>query len=395
MKKFIALIEFAILIGVAVFLFMLGNSIITTILLFVIILGLLVFVHELGHFAVAKYSGMQVEEFGFGFPPRLFGIKRGNTIYSINWIPLGGFVKIAGEDGGDTQNPGSFANKGFGARFAVLVAGVTMNVIFAWLIISLAMGLGLPTVINEGESLPPSAHMSETSIAFTDVKANSPAAVAGFKIGDSIVSVNGQEVSSIEQLQNLTSDNSGKETQYVVSRGDQRIEQTLVPRPTPPAGEGPLGVALATVTRVSYPWYEAPFRAFGVTFNLIWTTLSAFGGIIGQWLSGESVSAELSGPVGIAVLTRDVAQLGFIYLLQFTAVLSVNLAIINAVPFPALDGGRILFLIIEKIRGRKLPETAEQIANTVGFGLLLLLMLFVTVKDFGRFDILEKIGNLF
>lgn len=395
MKKLMYLVELAAIVGVVIFLFSLGNPVITTILLFLIILGLLVFVHELGHFVMAKRAGMQVEEFGFGFPPRLFGVKRGDTIYSINWIPLGGFVKIAGEDGGQVQNPGSFANKGFWARFAVLIAGVTMNIIFAWLIISLGISIGLPTVINEGESLPPSARIRDPRIALTGIAVDSPAAMAGFKVGDSVVRVNNEQVDSIEELQQLTKDNSGKETVYVVTRGNETIEQTLTPRSAPPEGEGPLGVSLATVAQVAYPWYEAPFRALGATFDLTWGTISAFGKIIGQWVSGESVSAELSGPVGIAVLTRDVAQLGFIYLLQFTAVLSVNLAVINAVPFPALDGGRILFLIIEKIRGRKLPEMAEQVANTIGFGLLLLLMLFVTIKDFGRFDIIQRIGNLF
>jgi regulator of sigma E protease len=395
MKKLIYLVELAVLVGVVVFLFSIGSPVVTTILLFLIILGLLVFVHELGHFAMAKRAGMQVEEFGFGFPPRLFGIKRGDTIYSINWIPLGGFVKIAGEDGGQTENPKSFASKGFWPRFAVLIAGVTMNIIFAWLIISIGIGIGLPTVVYEGESLPPSARVSEAKIAFTGIATDSPAALAGFKVGDSVIRVNNEQVDSIEELQQLTKDNSGKEALYVVTRGSDTIEKTLTPRANPPEGEGPLGVSLATVAQVSYPWYEAPFRGFGATFNLTWGTISAFGKIIGQWVSGESVSAELSGPVGIAVLTRDVAQLGFIYLLQFTAVLSVNLAVINAVPFPALDGGRILFLIIEKLRGRKLPETAEQVANTVGFGLLLLLMLFVTVKDFGRFDIIDRIKNIF
>lgn len=394
MKKLIYLVEVLFIIGIIALLFSLGIPVVTTILLFIIILGLLVFVHELGHFVVAKRSGMQVEEFGFGFPPRLFGIKQGGTIYSINWIPLGGFVKIAGEDGGDAKNPNSFGNKGFWPRFAVLIAGVTMNIIFAWLVISLAMGFGLPTVINEGQSLPPSARIHDPAITFTGIAANSPAALAGLKVGDSVVSVNGQQVDSITQLQELTSQNSGQEATYAVKRGSETLDKNLVPRAQPPQGEGPLGVSLATVARVAYPWYEAPFRALGATFNLTWNTISAFGNIIGQWISGESVSAELSGPVGIAVLTRDVAQLGFIYLLQFTAVLSVNLAVINAVPFPALDGGRILFLVIEKLRGRKLPETAEQIANTIGFGLLLLLMLFVTVKDFGRFDIIERIKNL-
>jgi regulator of sigma E protease len=369
--------------------------ILSTIIIFVIILGLLVFVHELGHFYAAKKSGMRVEEFGFGFPPRLFGIKRGETIYSVNWIPIGGFVKIAGENGENPQDSGSFANKGFWPRFAVLIAGVTMNILFAWFVVMIAVSIGLPTEIRPDSDLPASARVNEPFVVFNNVSEGSPAQAAGFKIGDTVVSVNGQNVDTVEVIQAATQANLGQEIQFVVKRGDQIIEQTVVPRHDPPENQGPLGVSLSTVARVTYPWYEVPYRAAITTYDVLHGTIRAFVTIIGQWVSGESVEAQLSGPVGIAVLTRDVAQLGFIYLLQFTAVLSINLAVINAAPFPALDGGRIVFLIIEKLRGKKLPETAEGVANTIGFGLLILLMVFVTVKDFGRFDIIDRVVNIF
>jgi regulator of sigma E protease len=368
--------------------------ILSTLITFAIILGLLVFVHELGHFIMAKRAGMRVEEFGFGFPPRLFGIRKGGTIYSINWIPLGGFVKIVGEDGGQSDNSESFGHKGFWPRFLVLAAGVTMNVIFAWLIVAVAMGIGLPTVINEGDQLPNSARISNPYIALTEIAAESPAQQAGMKIGDTVVSVNGEGIDGVEELQRLTEQNAGKETSYVVKRGNATLDLKLIPRDNPPEGQGPLGVALATVAKVAYPWWEVPFRAIGATWNLLISTVMAFVTIIGDWIGGENVGQQLSGPVGIAVLTRDVAQLGFIYLLQFTAVLSVNLAVINAVPFPALDGGRILFLVIEKLRRKKLPHSAEQWANTIGFLLLITLMVFVTVRDFGRFEIIDKLKNL-
>ena len=206
--------------------------------------------------------------------------------------------------------------------------------------------------------------------------------------------VNGETVDSVAELQELTRANAGKDTSYSIKRGNDEMEKTVNPRANPPEGEGPLGVSLATVANVSYPWYEAPYRAVGVTWNYLSFTVTSFFGIISKWITGGEVAAQLSGPVGIAVLTRDVAALGFVYLLQFAAVLSINLAVINAVPFPALDGGRILFLIIEKLRGRKLPEAAEGIANTVGFALLILLMVFVTVKDIGRFEIIDKLKNL-
>jgi regulator of sigma E protease len=367
--------------------------ILLTIITFLIILGLLVFVHELGHFVAAKKSGMEVEEFGFGFPPRMFGIKRGGTIYSINWIPLGGFVKITGEDGSDTQNPNSFAAKPAWQRFIVLIAGVSMNVVLAWLLISIGLGLGLPTVVNEDEQLPASAKIRNVSVTIIDVAEGSPASTAGFKIGDRVLKINGENIGSIDQLQETTKQQAGKPTKYTIERGDTLMEREIVPRSDPPEGQGPLGVGLSSVAFVSYPWYETVPRGFIATFNLLSLTLGAFGAIIGQWLSGQPVGEALSGPVGIAVLTRDVAALGFIYLLQFTALLSINLAVINAVPFPALDGGRVLFLFIEKLRGRKMHEKAEQIANTVGFSLLLLLMVFVTVKDINRFS--DKFERLF
>lgn len=393
-KKIVYVLELVLLAAVVIFLFKLGVPVVTTILLFLLILGLLVFVHELGHFWVAKKAGMRVEEFGFGFPPRMFGIKRGETIYSVNWIPLGGFVKIAGEDGGQTQDDKSFSRKGFWARLSVLAAGVTMNVIFAWLLISIAMGLGVPTALNEGESLPKYAKAEAAYVAVNEVGVDSPAEMAGIKVGDKVVSVNGESVESIEELQALTKLNLDKETKYVLARGNDNFEKTIIPRGNPPEGQGALGVSLSLVANVSYPWHSVLYHGFIATWNLLAATVTAFITIIGQWVGGENVSGQLSGPVGIAVLTRDVAELGFIYILQFAAILSVNLAVINAVPFPALDGGRILFLIIEKIRGRKLPETAEQLANTIGFALLLLLMVFVTVRDFGKFNIIDRVINL-
>jgi regulator of sigma E protease len=352
-----------------------------TILIFAIILGLLVFVHELGHFVMAKRAGMKVDEFGFGFPPRMFGIKKGETVYSINWIPLGGFVKIVGENG-DSQEPGSFSSKGFWPRFFTLIAGVVMNVIFAWFLISLGMMSGWPSAIGEGETgLPASAHIGKAQVSMVEVGPNSPASDAGLKPGDSIYKIGGIEITSIDQAQSVTKANAGHAVTYEFKRGNQDFEKTITPRANPPADEGPLGVVLSSIAKVSFPWYEAIWRGLTMTWVIIWATLSAFGNLIVQAFHHQPVGAALSGPVGIAVLTRDFAELGLIYLVQFTALLSINLAIINAIPFPALDGGRVLFLVIEKLRGRKLNQKAEGMANAIGFSLLILLMIFVTVKD--------------
>lgn len=365
------------------------------IIAFVIILGLLVFVHELGHFLMAKRAGMIVEEFGFGFPPRMFGIKKGETIYSINWIPLGGFVRIVGEDGGQTDNPDSFSHKSAWQRFLVLIAGVTMNLILAWVLISIGMTAGLPSVVSQNDVLPASAKVRNLSVAIVEVAKDSPAFQAGLRPGDAILKVGSQNVGSIEDAQVLISQSAGKDEVYTIKRGREVWEKTMVARLNPPEQEGALGIALSNIALVSYPWYEAVFRGLLTTVNLLVLIVTTFGVIIGQLFAGNPVGEVISGPVGIAVLTRDVTELGFIYLLQFTALLSINLAVINAVPFPALDGGRILFLIIEKLRGKKMHVKAEQIANTIGFVLLLLLMVLVTVQDFGKFDILSRIKNLF
>jgi regulator of sigma E protease len=366
-----------------------------TIIIFLIVLGLLVFVHELGHFVMAKRAGMAVEEFGFGFPPRLFGIKKGETIYSINWIPLGGFVKIVGEDGETGNDPRGFGGKSFGRRLAVLAAGVIMNLIFAWVLISVGLGLGLPTVVNDGDVIPKNAIVKNSMVTVVEVLPDAPAAQAGIKIGDRITQINGVEVSTMEQIQQSTTQNLGKPTQYTIVRGNDVLEKEVTPRIDYPEGQGPTGIALSSVARVSYPWYWAPIKGLETTWNLTWATLSAFGTIIVNLVSGEPAGVDLTGPVGIAQLTGDVAALGFVYLLQFTAILSINLAIINAVPFPALDGGRILFLIIEKVRGKKMNANAEQWANAIGFSLLLLLMLIITVRDVSKIDLVGRIKNIF
>jgi len=360
--------------------------ILLAIVVFIIILGLLVFVHELGHFIMAKRAGMRVDEFGFGFPPRIFGIKKGETIYSINLIPLGGFVKILGEDGSDQHDPRSFGHKSAWQRFSVLIAGVSMNVILAWVLLSIGVAIGLPTVIDEGDVLPKSAHVSNVSVGIIDVSEKTPASDAGLKLGDRILKIGGKEITSIQQAQDETRADAGKETTYTIKRGSEVFEKQITPRADPPSGQGPLGIALGSLAYVSYPWYQAPFRGAVALFNLDLLTIMTFASLIGQFLSGHHVGSAISGPVGIAVLTKDVTALGFIYILQFTAVLSANLAIINAVPFPALDGGRVLFLIIEKIRRKKMDAKVEQWANTVGFILLLLLMVVVTVKDVGHYS---------
>ena len=356
-----------------------------TIIIFVLVLGVLVLAHELGHFAVARLVGMRVEEFGFGFPPRIASFKRGDTVYSINLIPFGGFVKILGENG-ESAEADSFASQSALKRFFVLLAGVTMNVVLAWVLFSLALTLGIPTVISQGETLPGNARLSEPAVTILLVEPDGPAAAAGMRPGDAILAISGERVTALQTALDITSQKAGQQLIYEIKRGNEIIDIRSIPRSQPPVGQGPLGITLGLVARVSYPWYEAVYRGVGATVSLGIQIVIAFIYLIAGFFSGHSEAGSLTGPIGIAVLTRDAAKLGFVYVLQFTALLSVNLAIINVLPFPALDGGRIFFLVMEKVRGKKLNLKLENYTNTIGFFLLISLLVWVSIRDVRNFS---------
>ncbi len=350
-----------------------------TIFLFVFVLAFLVFVHELGHFIMAKRAGMKVEEFGFGFPPRIFGIMRKGTVYSINWIPLGGFVKILGENGENTEG-GSFRSKSFWARLSVLLAGVVMNMLLAMLLLSIVFGIGVPTVVDG-----PGVGIRDVKVQIIDLAKGSPAEQAGIKIGDAIRSVQGEPVDSVAEAVALVDARKGQETEIVLAFGSDERTIHVTPRTESPEGQGALGIGLVQTGVISYPWYEAIARGSVAAFGLLATIVLSLASIVKSLFTGGGLSADLAGPVGIAVLTGEAAKLGLASLLQFAAVLSVNLALINVLPLPALDGGRLLFTIIEKVRGKRVPERVEGLVHTIGFLALLILMLAVTAKDVSRF----------
>ncbi len=350
---------------------------IIAILTFIIILAVLVLAHEFGHFIMAKRAGMQVLEFGFGFPPRLSSVKKGDTRYSINLIPLGGFVKILGENNEAAADPRSFINKSFWQRFLTLVAGVVMNFILAWVLFSIGFMIGLPTVVAQGQALPAHALLRSEAITILDVAAGSPAQKAGMLQGDKIVSIDSKQFSAIQPMIDYVHAQAGKNVSLQIKRGSATIEATALSRPDPPKDQGAIGIALGEVGNLSYPWYLAPLAGLKATGEVIAGTASAFYHLIFQ---GQGI-ASLGGPVKIASLTGQVSRLGFAYILQFAAFLSVNLGILNIVPFPALDGGRVLFLVIEKVRGKRNNEKVEQWFNTAGFALLMILILFITARD--------------
>ncbi len=355
-----------------------------TLFLFVLILSLLVFVHELGHFLMAKKMGMKVEEFGFGFPPRLFGIKKGETVYSINWIPLGGFVRIKGESGEQKNDKDSFASKKAWQRFIVLVAGVAMNLLLAAILLSIGFLIGLPGIVDE--NLPSSAHVSDSTLTIMAVVDGSSAAAAGIKQGDTVVSINEQTFESAEQARTFISQRAQEGVKLSIKGADGTIiTHELTPTYLSEQQVTGIGVGLVQTGLVSYPFVSAILRGISATALFTVEVVLAFGSLIVNLVTGNGINVDLSGPVGIAVITGQIAAMGFVYLLQFTALLSINLAVINVLPFPALDGGRILFLIIEKLRGRAVNEKIEMAAHNFGFMLLMVLVVLVTYKDFVNF----------
>ena len=386
-----------------------------TILIFAIVLGVLIFVHELGHFVVARRNGIRAEEFGFGFPPRIFGIQRyldkngkhkkwriifgkrdgdndneaadraekkekgysAGTIYSINWLPLGGFVRIKGEDGEGKNESDSFVSKGAWVRIKVLAAGVIMNFILAWFLITVVMVLGIPEAIN-------SEVISDGSkIQISQVIEDSPAEKMGLKVGDEILLEQGEfEISKMEDIRNYISDKKGQEVVLQVKRGKENLDLRGSPRVEAVENQGALGIGYAQIKIKKYPIHIAVWESLKSVFDLIWMMLSALYAIVRNLIVGDrNVGMEITGPVGIVALTGQVASLGLIYVLQFVAILSINLGLINILPIPALDGGRILFILIEKIKGSPVSQKIEQGFHLTFFALLILLMVVITYKD--------------
>ncbi len=355
-------------------------------IIFIIVIGILVLVHELGHFIMAKRAGMKVEEFGFGFPPRLWGIKKGETVYSINAIPFGGFVKIFGENDEEKKEAGSFASKSIWSRFKVIAAGVTMNFLLAAFLLMLGNFLGLRIGLVDN-AIP--SDVRDTQVQIIQVANGSPADKAGLKLLDEIKGFKlpgniTKEVKNPEDVQNTVAQYGGKDIKILISRAGQNLEFNIQPRKDPPAGQGAMGISLAMTGVVSYPWYEAVWRGVYNAVILTFNTMIGYYMLIKNLVLRGSMMADVSGPIGIATLTGQAARIGINYLIQFVAMISVNLAVLNFIPFPALDGGRAVLLLVEKFRGKPLPKRAEGLINSVGFSLLIALMVYVTIKDITR-----------
>ena len=350
-----------------------------TILVFLVTFTVLVFVHELGHYVTARLVGMRVLEFGFGFPPRMFKVVRSGIEYSVNWIPFGGFVRILGEDGmarlaDGRLVPDSFAAKPIPARMLVLVAGVAMNVLLAVAVYTLIFATGEPTFNGK--------------VRWLHVAPGSPAEAAGMRDGDVITKIDGRVFVAPDEMRQYIYSHAGKGIGISLERDGQQIgDVRAVPRAEPPANEGPLGLRDAEPVRdiVRHPLPVAVERGVQKTGVMLQEIVRAFSRTIAGLLTGRGGGEDVSGVVGIFNLTGQVVPQGPAVVLELLALLSLNLAVLNIVPFPGLDGGRLLFVAIEAFRGgRRLDPRTEAAIHAAGFVMLLLLVFVVSFFDIRR-----------
>jgi len=351
-----------------------------SLIVFLVTLWILILAHELGHFLMAKKAGIKVEEFGLGYPPRLWGKKFGETLYSINLLPLGGFVKLYGEELQERKknrlNLGkAFWAKSKKARVAVIVAGVLANFLLAVLAFSIVYSImGIPTKTKK--------------VMIIGVTPASPAQKAGLHEEDLVLSVDSQEVKGIDHFIRLIDQKKNQPIWLKVARGEKEMNFSLVPRAEPPENEGPLGVVISDVQMKHYPVWQMPFRGAieGFKEAFVWTglVLGSLKKMIFDLVGKGEIPKDIAGPIGIFQIAGGVAQSGFLAILQFIGILSVNLAVINFLPFPALDGGRLMFIVYEVLTKKKPKPEFEHWINAVGMSLLLLLILVISINDVRR-----------
>ena len=367
------------------------------ILIFIIILLVLVVSHEFGHFIVAKINKIRVDEFSFGFPPKLFGKKIGETTYNFNALPLGGYVKIYGQGADDFPGQNgeevteldqgrSFMHKPRYIRAMVLIAGVVMNFLVAWLLLSIGFMSGLPTSV---EAVPKGAIIKNQALTITSVLPNSPAAKSGIKTGDKIISLDTGKDTTLtlpstlgtESVQTFIKNHNGEQVNVSLVRGKEQMNIIVVPEISKTSDVVMIGISMDMIGTLKLPVYKAVWEGLKLSADVFVATLAGFYNLIHSAIIGKADISALTGPVGIVGVVGDAAKFGFIYLLSFTALISINLAVINLVPFPALDGGQLLFLLIEKIKGSRIKPQIANTVNAIGFGLLMLLMVIITYHD--------------
>lgn len=366
---------------------------ITTALTFFVLLTVLVLIHELGHYLVARWVGVHVEEFGLGLPPMIIGKKIGKTIYSLNWLPIGGFVRLAGEDTeeGEKTVKNISTKEYFWARSkkeraAILSAGVFMNFV-------LAVGITMTLLLTGVKEPSGKVHVEK-------VLPGSPAATAGFHVGDMVTGITQMQKKapttaiSIHpktpaEMINFVNAHKGEELSVAITRNGTPITLLATPRAVVPKGEGALGVAISDMEVHKYTLTEAPGKALSITFSRAWEMLASLGKLIWtvvtlQPILHRTALPEIAGPIGIAQVTGEAVKFGWAAVLEFASILSLNLAILNVLPIPALDGGRLMFVILEKVLGKKVKPAFERSAHQIGMIVLLILIGLVTINDILR-----------
>jgi regulator of sigma E protease len=352
------------------------------ILLVIIGLSLLILGHEAGHFFVAKAFGLKIDEFGFGFPPRIFAIKRGETEYSFNWLPFGGFVKISGERGefamqdqlaGKTEamtmdhaekekasrDPRLLFNQPAWKKSLIMLAGVFVNFIIGWLLITIVLLVGTPN-----------------ALVISRAQAGSPAEQAGIMSGDVV-----KGFANSEDFIAFVNAHRGQPISLTLIRNNKEVPIEVTPRVATPPGEGAIGVELQEGGSAREAPLNALWDGLRTSIILVWLTLGAFGQLIAGLFTKASLLPGVVGPVGIFSIAQETGKIGMMYLVQLLGIVSLNLAVVNLIPFPALDGGRFLVVLIEKIKGSAVSTKIEMLINGIGFAFLLLLMVLLTVRD--------------
>ncbi len=352
------------------------------IIAFIVIFSVVIFVHELGHFYFARRAGVRVEEFGFGLPPRLWGRKKGDTIYSLNLIPFGGFVRLYGEGDEFLKDKWAFSSKTPLAKLTVVVGGVLLNIVFGFVAMMIGFWASMPPLVTPIEQYVADNTKVESRTVIAGVVEKSAATKAGLLPGDFLVTVDGKQFTLPEEFKNYIQSRGSGAIKFVVQRNS--AEQTIIVTPARnQGGKLEVGVLLdRSVDRVHYVWWQVPWLALQETIKVLGLITLSIAGLIYKLFTTASIPTEISGPVGIAKITADMVRMGWFRVIQFVIFLSLNLGVINLVPFPGLDGGRLVFVLAELVRrGKKIPGHIENAVNTVGFLLLLLLIAVVTYKD--------------
>jgi regulator of sigma E protease len=358
-----------------------------TIISFLAVLSVLVIAHEFGHYWTAKKSGMKVYEFGLGFPPKIFGwTDKNGTEWTFNLIPLGGFVRIKGENGDDpsANDADSFSAKSKIARFIVLIGGVSMNIIVAFILLTLVYaGMSGKVTLEPADLVPKFLQISEPQVSFIGFDERFSNAELNIPKEATLQSIDGIDISSASEVREklLFSAENNESVEIVVSSNGELMNYTLSPELIEGQDLPKFGISIADVVETKIPFWYVPIMAFISTFSYLWLIIAGFFGLIRDIFIGVGVQEAVAGPIGIAKITGEIAQSGLSNLLHFAAILSLNLAVLNALPFPALDGGRILFVLIEAIRGKKNSPQIEAMVHASGFALLMILIVIITYRD--------------